>query len=232
MSQNSCTGISLYRYDIECPPSEWSTNFKSSFYNFPDLGFKNKVGAFFFFDNLQETVSYASNKLSECEQIVIEKDPRKTIWITRTQISQSVNLLDFRKIKDVCSLYIFLIKSGIDIFIDEFRKTEFCMPSVPYATIKEAVFDLSNHINIEENRYKIMNFSYGNNEFEKLKYAFQQLTDFSNGIIFKNILTEKGFDGYIFKESEANTYCIFDSFNLGSRCCKQLEFEEWQRILK
>ena len=40
----------------------------------------------------------------------------------------------------------------------------------------------------------------------------QHLSDFNNGIIFNKLLTEKGYDGYVFVE-EVNdpTVCIFDS---------------------
>lgn len=43
-------------------------------------------------------------------------------------------------------------------------------------------------------------------------YLGQCLTDFENGFIFRQILKEKGFDGYVFVEEVSDpTVCIFDS---------------------
>lgn len=53
-------------------------------------------------------------------------------------------------------------------------------------------------------------FCNGFDENNQLAYAFQGLSDFSNGRIFKAILEAKAFDGYIFRETDANTFCLFN----------------------
>lgn len=48
--------------------------------------------------------------------------------------------------------------------------------------------------------------------FYNAPYLGQSLTDYENGILFKSILEEKNYEGYVFFENpESNTYCIFNS---------------------
>ena len=65
-----------------------------------------------------------------------------------------------------------------------------------------------------ECKCEILNLYNCIDENNQLAYACQGLTDFSNGIIFKDILEEKGFDGYIFQETDAKTFCLFNSHKL------------------
>ena len=43
-------------------------------------------------------------------------------------------------------------------------------------------------------------------------YTGQLMTDFENGIVFKKLLQEKGYEGYQFMEEKTSpTICLFDS---------------------
>ena len=68
-----------------------------------------------------------------------------------------------------------------------------------------------------------MNFAYGNNNQEKLRYALQQLTDFDNGIIFIETLKSIYLEGYIFKETNKDTIVLFESKKLKQPVHKKLE---------
>ena len=61
---------------------------------------------------------------------------------------------------------------------------------------------------------RVANFYNTIDEKDQLCFACQQLTDFENGFIFKKILQDKGFDGYMFHEAESTTFCIFQSNKL------------------
>ena len=46
--------VKLYRYDLECPPTDWSNEYKNVEYIYEGecdaLRVKNQIGAFFFFE--------------------------------------------------------------------------------------------------------------------------------------------------------------------------------------
>ena len=139
------------------------------------------------------------------------------IWLTETELISDVNLLNLSTVKDVVELYIMLFKMGIDIFTDDFWQIVPYMPSKQLSEIRDnvrALAILTNAEDVDVDRYKIWNFCYGYDDNEKLRYACQHLTDFCNGVKFKTLLQELGYDGYIFRETETETFCIFDCSKL------------------
>jgi hypothetical protein len=216
-------GLFLYRYDIIEPPKEgWTSEYKSPIYIWPDAGPKNEIGAFFFFEDKVETVEEGKIALSHKENMIKDFNPELSLWITYTLVQDKLYMLDLSKCKDVVDFCIALWNEGINVFRDDFYN--FCnrRKSKPLSQIKKDVVYLVSHndkVNTNKQiqcKCEIFNF-YNNVDSDKfLAYACQGLTDFSNGKIFKKILEEKGFDGYIFKETETNTFCLFNSDKLSS----------------
>ena len=105
------------------------------------------------------------------------------------------------------------------------------MPPTPMSIIKKDVALLAefrqngedNKVKASEAECNIWNFAYGNNNQDKLRYALQQLTDFDNGKVFVGILEKYNLEGYIFKESKAETIVLFDSKKITQPVCKILD---------
>lgn len=58
-------GMKFYRYDVGCPPDTWSTDYKSVEYQYDRYGEKNKIGAFFLYDNIEDCKRTAKNALGK-----------------------------------------------------------------------------------------------------------------------------------------------------------------------
>ena len=212
-------GQQLYRYDIIEPPAKgWSQSFKSPIYNNYgyDLGPKNEIGAFFFFDDKAETTAVAKNVFYKKGSMIRDLNPDGKIWITQTTNIEDLVMLDLTKCNDIVSLYVNLWINQIDIFNSKLYSISL-FGSKQMSQIRDSVEFIANyHLEKKSNlywehKYKIINFNSEFDDKEKLRHACQELTDFCNGQIFKKLLERKGFDGYIFKESDANTFCIFNS---------------------
>ncbi len=77
------------------------------------------------------------------------------------------------------------------------------------------------HCEIINTTNEIGQFFHGNH---RIDYFGQLLTDFTNGIVFKDMLLSKGYDGYIFREShDSPTYCILDSDALSKPIHQEIE---------
>lgn len=210
-------GLSLYRYDvIEPPKGRWVQDYKSPIYCWDDAGPKNEVGAFFFFDNEDETIKVGKNVLNQKDNMIKVFNPEFSIWITKTIIQDNLYMLDLSECKNVVDLYIILWKEHIDVFRDDFYRFDYLYGSKSLSQIKRDIDYLASHDDKpktdkwSECEYNIYTFCNGFDENNQLAYAFQGLSDFSNGRIFKAILEAKAFDGYIFRETDANTFCLFN----------------------
>lgn len=221
-------GLSLYRYDVIEPPKDgWDKSYKSPLYNWDEEGPKNEIAAFFLFNNEQETMAVAKNVLALRKEFVRVFNPMLSIWLTKTKIQEDVKMLDLSGCNDVVDLYVTLWKEQINIFREDFYKFQKYYVSKPLSLLFDDVKYLS--MGKAGNRNKnaickcnIYNFYNTIEENEQLPYACQGLTDFSNGKIFKNILEAKGINGYIFRETDATTFCLFDA--------QKLSFPETQLI--
>ena len=214
-------GFPLYRYDItRSPKGKWDKDYKSLIYYWPDAGPKNEIGAFFFFDTEYEAVEVGREVLGKKKDMIRDNNPKLSIWITNTVTHENLYMLDLSKCKNVVDLYVTLWNEQIDIFRDDFYRFDSLNGSVPLSQIKEHVACLATHNDetksskLIECKCEILNLYNCIDENNQLAYACQGLTDFSNGIIFKDILEEKGFDGYIFQETDAKTFCLFNSHKL------------------
>ena len=110
----------LYRYDIECPPNEWSVEFKNKEYVYDeeceDLQIKNRIGAFFFFDN--SVAAYQTSCLAA------QKNGCDNIWLTETSIIREIQLLDFSHFENITSILLAFDELGFDVLTDKFHKFE------------------------------------------------------------------------------------------------------------
>ena len=218
------SGTILYRYDIVRPPfSDWTDEYKSLIYdNYQnDVGPKNAIGAFFFFDDRTTAIEVARNVLKQKEWIK-EVNPNLNIWLTTTIIQDDICMLDLSGCQNIVELYVSLWNNGIDIFREDFYKFGDWLGSKPLSLLLEDIKYLA-FANGKKEKNKVStckcnieNFYNTYEDKEKLPYACQELTDFSNGKIFKELLEEKGIEGYIFQETDAKTFCIFNSKRLSN----------------
>jgi hypothetical protein len=104
-------GLLLYRYDVTEPPKGgWVQDYKSPIYCWDDAGPKNEVGAFFFFDDEDETIKVGKNVLNQKDNMIKAFNPEFSIWITKTIIQDNLYMLDLSECKNVVDLYIILWK--------------------------------------------------------------------------------------------------------------------------
>ncbi len=223
--------VQLYRYDIIEPPKDWSSNFKNPEYVYPDTGIKNLAGAFFFFNsyNQAENTGYCA--------INRHTNLAKGLWITECTIKEPINLLDLRDSCFCIELLAVLDKSGFPIFTDKLKSWK----GVSFAPLQNSIRPIedfllkdSSWINNQEQSTRIRMVAA---EMERILsipndhigYLLQLLTDYSNGLYFKSILHDKGYEGYIFNESNnlfptvgMDTVCVWSSEKLYSPSCEQI----------
>ena len=212
-------GNQLYRYDIVQPPKEWSTVFKNPEYVYPDTGIKNQIDAFFFFNSIFFAI--------ETGRCALEKErkkgyPYQGLWITKCTIEESVKLFDLRDFVLCVELLSVLDRTGYGIFSDKFKTWKgiplskilpilrpiediLLNPNDAYAnvTVREAVLEIQKILEIQN---------------DHIGHLLQLFTDYSNGVYFRKLLQDKGYEGYIFNETNSfcpipgsDTICVFES---------------------
>ncbi|MGN1240593.1 MAG: hypothetical protein ACI4TV_06935 [Paludibacteraceae bacterium] len=218
-------GHLLYRYDIKQPPTNWSKEFKS--YEYPGIGPKNKVGAFFFYDSEKIAIQTFNN----------EERQKAEMYITTTNVTKELKLLNLR-IQHILGIFNLLREIGIDVFTDDFH-TYYYVDGRERSLLDikqqyEQYVNLFNMRNLSDEQYaqignfveRIANFIVPNVRWDHT-YSFigQLLTDLDNGPKFKELLTARGYDGYVFYEHNegltplVHAYCIFEPTNLGAPAC-------------
>ena len=191
-------GTNLYRYclgnDI---PKEWSTEYHSPEYYSNEYGEKNQIAAIE--KAAKHGQNYQNNTLTYC------------------QIIEDISILDLTYCDRPVQMLNILYDEGVDVLTSDF----FLHPN------KEQSFDTIRgyHQYIMDNRKtndikvcsEILNKADKINKFfkEHVGYTGQLLTDFGNGIPFKRLLEEKGYEGYQFMEEKSSpTICLFNSSKL------------------
>lgn len=208
-------GTNLYRYclgnDI---PKEWSTEYHSPEYYSNEYGEKNQIGAFFFYRD--EKTAY--NVLTAAiEKAAKHGQNYQNNTLTYCQIIEDISILDLTYCDRPVQMLNILYDEGVDVLTSDF----FLHPN------KEQSFDTIRgyHQYIMDNRKtndikvcsEILNKADKINKFfkEHVGYTGQLLTDFGNGIPFKRLLEEKGYEGYQFMEEKSSpTICLFNSSKL------------------
>lgn len=211
-SMNIPTGTSFYRYDLLEPPKIWDRSYHSLEYSINDAdGFlqKNQSSLLFFYDSESTTIKTAERAL--------ERHNKTEFWLTTAYVDKPLQLLDLRggaTLVILNNLYI----NGIDVFNSPLSLTG--LPeSAPLKSLEPLYYHLmQNAIGGEDYNDKWLRlhepFIYPGSPYSLLG---QRLTDFENGEVFKSLLLENKYDGYIFDESfGASTICLMDSTKLST----------------
>lgn len=209
-------GTKLFRYDLEEPPQSWDVNYRNQEYTHINIdGYrKNHWGFFFFFDN--ENTMYNTAKIA-CMKLEYRK-----FYITQAEINKCIKLLDLTGCSDPLLMFNKLIEKDIDVLTNKYHiYTSKDTPS--FEILREAVnYNLGIDVNPLERDFEIIRSNVTllqrHLSCQGCPYTIlgQLLTDFANGAAFKKELILRGYDGYIFDESEGgHTVCLLDSNGLG-----------------
>ena len=198
-------GDKLYRYDRgEKLDTEWLTDYSSPEYSFSEYGPKNKIGLFFFYND----ISAAKNTLA---QAVYNQKKMGTIYnygtITSCQVIDDIRLLDLEAGLSSCSDKIrFLHQIGLNVITELFYNYQF---KRPFSELQNSLEDLlSTDQSLSSAAENVINEFFYN--FPPL--LGQSLTDFDNGEVFKEMLENNEFEGYVFMEDFiSDTYCLLSS---------------------
>lgn len=209
-------GTPLYRYDLEKPPIDWDPSYKNLEYR--DINIdghsKNEGSLNFFFTDEQSTILTANQALKKFPAY-------KGFYLTKTQLVKDLRLLDITGCKSALLMFQKLIVSQIDVFNEKYLLYDGVKSN--FSILRDPVYyNLALNCNpIDREVEKIEeNSKYIRESIEKYEqfgyYPFtllgQLLTDYSNGVHFKQALQNKGFEGYSFDETiGAHTVCLFDT---------------------
>lgn len=198
-------GSVLYRYDLMEPPVNWDSDYKSIEYTYKKFGkAKNAASNFFFFSN--EDVAKNTAK------VALSKQGKKEYWLTTATNSRDLTLFCLCG-DDIFFNLLKLYESDINVFTDDFL-ISFDMEDKFFSILKEPLEEFVEcDVSDVERKIELRNRLV--QPFENSSCPFgilgQTLTDFDNGIFFSNLLAEKGFDGYVFDESDGgHTICLIN----------------------
>ena len=201
-------GDQLYRYGIgDHFPNQWDIDVHSVEYRDDKLGYKNQIGALFFYDNERTALNVLSSAINRQKDkgIIIED-----AIISTATVIEEITLLDLESGISRCTQMLScLYDLGIDVMTDEFRSHQ---RNESFGSIRERFHELySDDWNARMSSAKIIDDFF----FNLPPLLGQSLTDFDNGPKFKRLLEEHQYEGYVFMEEySSNTYCIFSSQKL------------------
>lgn len=210
-------GTMLYRYNLgNGVPEAWSTDFHSPEYVNGDLGYKNQIGAFFFYFNEETAINVLTTAIKKANS---KATKYQNNTITSCQLMDDIRILDLTKCETPLCVITKLWDKGIDVLNDNFLRHDNGV--FPFGSLAESFCYIqetegSSNWNAICKRLhcakEINDFFYN-----LVGYTGQLLTDFENGERFKALLLEKGYEGYLFDEEKTSpTLCIFDSAKLSS----------------
>ena len=197
----------LYRCDLVEPPIEWSKSIKSIEKNYNNgLEPKNKADLFFFTDSLAIANDLGRNA-------AIENNKNLYFLTSLSEFNCPVKVIDFSNSYNIYQMLWLLSEIDIDVLSNKFQTFE---GSNDLESLKP-IFD---SVELEKDSNKKKNLVYqlkihSLRSFDDISLFGQRLTDFENGIIFKEIVKLKypDVDGYKwqeFKDKRGYTYCFFD----------------------
>lgn len=205
----------LFRYDLDEPPVDWSTNFFSNEKNYydPILGHKNKAGLFFFADSKDLA------KRLGC--IAAKRENKDMYYLTQLDAFDAhVQLINFSKNDNIFFMLCTLIDMNIDVLSNKFQ-TYNKLPKEQYFSDFKSIFELAEVEKDYNNKRQLLDqLKIGTLSVEDFGVFGQRLTDFDNGLAFKSLVKslDSDIDGYVWKENtEGLTYCFFDSDKLPTK---------------
>lgn len=201
-------GDMLYRYGLEqYYPSVWCNKIHNSKYFFNEHGNKNQIGAYFFYNNedTARRVLEVAIKKQETQGQRIE-----AATITSCEVREDIVLLDLFTGIESCSNMISVLRElNLNVVTNSF-----------YNYQKKAYYTKIEHdleLLYSEDYANRLNAAKGIDDFfyNLPPLLGQSLTDFRNGVAFKEMLIRNHWEGYVFKEEErSNTYCLLDATKL------------------
>ena len=185
--------INLSRYDLNTPPSNWDSKLQSSkteYANLRNMGPKNTEGFYFLYDNLETTKVVA--------RIACMKNLTTNYSITATKTVTPLKILDFSNCKCLHDMLYIIDSLNINIYDSEMT-----------------IYGFEN-IKIKSLQYHNRNTRvlHGYPKLLEVAWFGQQLTDYNNGKVFKELITNANveIDGYRWCENHypyGLTYCFF-----------------------
>ena len=207
----------LYRYDLIKPPNQWDKEFRNEKYNFCNLGHKNKAGLFFFTNSLD-----IANDLGKTN--VKENGQAKGFYRTKCTPTSPLKIIDFSCSSSIYVMLRILKDLDIDVLNDDFKfYGNFDGDNTTtFSSWRDSFEAAENENNMFRKLKIIQNLKlHPNSNVQDVKLFGQRLTDFDNGIKFKELVISKSneIDGYRwveFDNSKGLTYCLFDSGKLSN----------------
>ena len=208
-------GVPLYRYDLEEPPVEWSVEHYNPEYVYCNRK-KNMFYGNFFFNS-----EYMARKTAQVA-ITRSKNFYEGAWITDCKLTTHLHLLDFTTYNFITEVLYDFYVSKIDVLNEEFTcdGCENSMSLINLRNIVELYCRTFSNLTAFQNDYfnsiskrciKELENNYIDNSY--VGFFLQRLSDFNNGISFKQLLQDNNYDGFIFNESNhlpgTDTICIF-----------------------
>lgn len=186
--------LQLFRYDISEPPTSWDASlhcFHTEHFEKKLNTSKNKIGAYFLYDNMNAALAVAD--------VALRKKQLSDLWFTKTSTTSSIRILDFSKCSCIHEMLDVLEALGIDVCNVDFKihgKNRTLVELVNHTYDSKIFPEFPHAIN--------------------LAYLGQCITDFDNGLHFNQSLinAELCIDGYRWCETinpYALTYCLFSN---------------------
>ncbi|MDR0429360.1 MAG: hypothetical protein LBH58_02635 [Tannerellaceae bacterium] len=186
--------IDLSRYDLNTPPDNWDSNLQSNqteYANLRNMGPKNTEGFYFLYDNLETTKVVAA--------ISCKKNRVSNYFITKTVTVSPIRVLDFSNCKCLHDMLDILDSLGINIYDSEMIIYGFENLKIKY-------------LQYHNRNTRVLQ---GYPELLEVAWFGQQLTDYKNGKVFKELIVNSNIaiEGYRWCENHypyGLTYCLFN----------------------
>lgn len=205
----------LYRYDLVKPPDNWDDEFLSFEYQTEKFGHKNKANLYFFTDSIEIANSLGENA---CRKYSMHE-----YFISSTKPNKALKLIDFNNRHNIYQMLCLLEDLKINVMTDDFKTYENENTFSEFSPIYD---NIESERNLIKKKELVESLSvHSASHHEDIGLFGQRLTDFENGIKFKELVKEiyPEVDGYRWKEFDDNrgfSYCLFDPMKLTAKTTK------------
>ena len=199
----------LFRYDLDEPPLNWTTDFLNFEHNTVPHGHKNKAGLFFFTDS-----ELIATEMGQCQA---KGNSRDHYYLTHAIPNASILIIDFSNCDNIYHMLCLLKDLDIDVLTNEFRTYE---GENTYEELR-SIFEIAELETDKNEKYKHISKlkAHSESNYRDIGLFGQRLTDFDNGIKFCEIIKEKhplveGYRWMEYGDDRGFTYCLFSSEKL------------------
>jgi|GEM_PF-5525504 len=245
--------LTLYRADSICPPNELVSTHKNPNYNTNNLGPKNKAGFFFFTDSIdiiKDTWVDKSKHFFYLTTCKVQKDIEFIDFSKCNHIHEMILLLknfgvdilvdEFLTYEEKVGQNHIITFKSFEKIINDLKKNEI---DKTIKFLKNLGIDINDEISPAYKKYitklnndhsAISNTKISCTFPDKVGILGQRLTDFDNGLIFRDKIkkveldTNQVIDGYRFREDSDErgfTYCFFAPDKLTKISCEKMDLE-------